>query len=401
MIRHILLSLTASAALLTLGGCKGDESYSPAPYIGMDQVTRLELSPSSPVLAPDGKSGLAFMVQAFYSVGDEEVAMLQDRIDPALITITSSDGKTFGLGDVYSTTAAGSEVSFTAKTASGITSLPVSVRLIDKEPVVLPRITVPVRFHLMYTKQEKTFADQYTDEHFASMLDRLNRVFDGTIQTSAPRPYQVDAGVKFTLESVKRNEITLQDAEDTNDFVKEWLSKDRETVLHIWVSNNHEGWSSGTIQPWATFGNPDDIPFSDDEYLEQIWDLSADMEPWLEYTDYGITLNYGDLLSENAPAFAQTIGTYFALLSGSVDFRDYAEGDKIPDADFMSDTYTFDLAYNSPVKRARTSDTGQYIYYRSTNIMEGVTGQTISPEQARRLRQAMTDIPYRQQGFKN
>lgn len=400
MTRYLPYLLLIPIVLTTLVGCKGDEDYYPTPYIGMDKVTRIELSPSSPVLAQDGKSGISFILRAYYMAGDEEAVLLQDRLDADAVTITASDGQSLTLSDVYTTTASDTEISFTAEISGGIVSDPVTIRLIGKEPVVYPRLVVPVRFYLMYTDQEESFAAEYDDAYFTRMLDRLNSVFDGTIATAVPRPYRVDAGVTFVLESVRRTELSLEDAEDTNSLVTATLTEDPEEVLHIWISNNHEGWSTGTIQPRYTFGSPDDIPFGSGRSLIPIRDIATDIGSDLEYTDYGITLNYTDLLPENTPHFAETIGTYFGLLSDKVDYRDYADDKEIPDADFMSDTYTYDLTYSSPIKRSWVKGANRYIYYSSTNIMEGVTGQTISPEQAARLRQVMTDIPYRQQGFK-
>lgn len=399
MTRYNLYTFLVCLSLAFLPGCKGDENYDPARFVGMDKVTRLELSPSSPVLARDGKSGVVFMVRAFYKAGDGEAAMLQDRLPLDQITVTSSDGKTFGLGEVYTTVSNADKITFTASYKGGVTSAPISVRLISAEPVRYEPLTVPVRFHVMYTAQEKPFADRYKDEDFAQMLARLNSVLDGTIETNVPRPYRVDAGITFKLESVRRSELTAAEAEDTNTYIAEHLSEDPESVLHIWVSN-HEGWANGTIQPWATFGDPSDIPMSEDGWLQQITDLETDMVPYLEHTDYGISLTFNDIMPENAPSFALTVGRYYALLSDGVDFRDYADGEEIPDSDFMSDTYSYDLTYRSPINRARVSGTNQLVYYRSTNIMEGVAGQTITPEQAARLRQAMKDIPYRQQAYK-
>lgn len=370
----------------------------------MDQVTRLELSPSSPVLACDGKSTLTFRVEAYYEVDGKEAKMLQDRIPADQITVTSSDGKSINLSEGYSTTSSADQITFKAeyKGAKSIASAPIAVELIAAEGEAYTPITVPVRFYLMYTGQEKAFADRYPDSHFSDMLARLNSVLDGTIETNIPRAFSANAGVTFKLEGVERIELGVADADDTNSYIKDYLIDRPEEVLHIWV-NEHQGWYDDSYEPKATFGNPDDIPMPKYQGLTHISDISEMGKLQQQYM--GITMRFGELTPDNAGKhFEFIIGKFYGLLSPGKDMREHEYGAEVPDVDLVPDTYSYNIVTGySTIKEARQSGVAQSIYYQSTNIMERdrSAAQIISRGQIARMRQVMQDVPFRQQGFKN
>ena len=429
---YIKLASGLAGVLLSLSlfGCKGDDTLEPMQFIGGEQITRLTVSPNSPVLVADGHSVLTLGVDAYYTYGTDEEGkpmehrLLPDRMPLDEITITSSTGETFKAGETFSTSSVGSgEITFTASLPNGISSLPVTVTLQDPTEVSndFAEYTIPVRFVIYYTKaDEQGLTQGFTNEFIGKVLDRVNMVFNGGI---IPLPSNGNIHTDFQLFDVKRYLIPEGEASDaTADPAGFYSSKimasqeagDAANVLNIWVLPVSLNNSASVLEPMFTLGDPAAIPFPQALYpvgahaeIPDIlsWEFWSEMTP----TQMGITVPYADFAqaltgSVSGLRLETLIGAFYGLRVPDNSLNDLLGTEEWLDTDYAPDTYTYRKQAATATNIRKTTypnpafNGGQSVTYDSFNVMDIPTpAYGITKSQAVRMRLVMEDIPYRKQ----
>ena len=415
---------------LSLYGCKGDDTLEPMQYIGADQITRLTVSPNSPVLVADGNSVLTLNVDAYYAYGTDEEGkpmehrLLSDRMPLDDITITSSTGETFKAGQTFSTSNAGTgAITFTASLPSGIKSTPVTVTLQDPSEVSndFPEYTIPVRFVIYYTEaDEQGLTRGFTNEFIGKVLERVNKVFNGGI---TPLPSNGNIHTEFQLIDVKRYLIPEAEASDATADPASFYSQkimagqeaaDAASVLNIWVLPNSLNNSASVLEPMFTLGDPATIPFPQELYpvnahseIPDIlsWEFWSEMTP----TQMGITISYADFSqaltgSVSGLRLETLIGAFYGLRVPDDSLNSALETEEWLDTDYAPDTYTYRKQAATATNIRKTTypnpafNGGQSVTYDSFNVMDVPTpAYGITKSQAVRMRLVMEDIPYRKQ----
>lgn len=403
---------------LLLFACGNDEFDSFLIPQGTENIIKVSLSPNSPVLIADGKAQLTFKVRAYTEIqarmsvvyNEEGVTMVRDsffldttvlnpdRIAEDQIVILASNGeKLHGL--TFTTTDPGEELTFTCQIGE-VSSNPCTVKLIKPEiPAFEPRI-IPVVFHLLYRSDTKTISEGINETFVSEVLDRLNRVFAGTL---AAAPSYLDTKITFIpaetdntghiLAEKGINRVDL-DAEKVGkwqeyDYILENLLWDPEQYLNIWA---YDTWSNpDDLSPKYILDNGVEIPGL---YAMPVGDIS-EVEIGSP-VDAGMELSIQSMFSMKGGSgdrFEFMFGKFFGL-SGT----EAEDGYEDEDTDYCSDTYVSLFGPVSVPKRTAIpfgSDEDP-IYFDSFNIMDSYSASTtITYEQALRIRQVMENCPLR------
>lgn len=443
--KHLYRTLLLMAALI-LFACQKETEIAKVEFMGLDKVSRIELHPNSPQLIADGKAELKFKVKLYYKNGEDEVAMIADRVPLEEIKITASDGKTFTANQGYSTTATTDEATFTCAIGS-IVSPEVSVELTSAVQPIYEKVVIPIIFHAIYTKDTKNSVKEFTPELLQRIVDRANKVFARKLINA---PSSCDSGIQFEIAHVNKVEISVQKSEwgtpESNlaqsayDYIAENLMTDPSTYLNIWVMDvvsDHGNFAMGHCIPKYTYGNPEDIPGLK---LKQISDESEVEE--VKPENVGIGISFAEVYSlmmgrygVDTERFEMRLGRFFGLLptgrgegEGSIDDEhnggdegdwdgsdegDWDGGDEgnwdedpapkpslYADLDYCDDTYSYEYRFFKIEKKTfplNGEESGKTYLFDSFNIMDDLSAcNTISRDQVKRIRQVMQDCAFRQ-----
>lgn len=426
--KHLYKIIVFIAALI-LFSCQKEMEVAEVQFVGLDKISRVELHPNSPQLIADGKAELRFKVKLYYLNGEEEVAMIADRVPLNEIKITSSDGKTFSANEGFSTTAKAGEMTFTCSVGKTI-SPKVSVQLTLPEQLNYEKVTVPIIFHAVYTKDTKNNVKEFTPELLQRIVDRANKVFAGEL-INAPSSYNSD--IQFEIARINKVEISAGNSQGgypgghgsntAYDYISENLMTDPSTYLNIWVMDvveEHGPFAMSHCVPQYTFGNPDDIPGLQ---LMPILDISEVEE--IKPENVGIAISFAEIYSlmmgrygVDTERFEMRLGRFYGLLPtgrGEDEGGDYSDGEygdggydeapapkpnKYADLDYCDDTFSYEYRYFKIEKKAFPLDgdeSAPRYLFDSFNIMDDFSAcNTISRDQVKRIRQVMKDCAFRQ-----
>lgn len=395
---------------LALLACSPKDEVVDVNYVGIDKISRIELSPNGPLLVRDGKSALSFAVRCFYYADEaksKEVLYLADRLPLDKITITSSEGRNFSALESYSTSSSLSEVSFKAK-INGVTSPEVTVPLVDADNEEYPMLRIPLTFFVVYAPRDMVYTDKLDRATLQAMVDRANKVFAGELYKA---PSTGNARMQFYIKDIKPTAITTEDSHHTRiaKYVNDNLLQGSDKSVHIWLLNTsvHNGLQTSSMRPYYTSADPNNIPGlklrqvkSVDTNKNKVVDM-RDRTIDLDATDVGITMSFTDVY-RNATGSAEfrfegLLGQYYGLLRTGYngDVKDYNG-----DADYCNDTYTYNVRFGETLKKVMTKDADATpIFYKSYNIMDkGSASLALSQEQVKRIRRVILECPYRGQG---
>lgn len=441
-----LYKIIWSFFILALFSCQPETEMEKVQFIGLDKISRVELHPNSPQLIANGKAELKFKVKLYYKNGEDEVAMIADRVPLNEIQITSSDGKTFAANQGYSTTATTDSAYFTC-TVGDITSSKASVRLTSAEQPNYEKVVVPIIFHAVYSKNTKNNVKEFTPELLQRIVDRANKVFAGELNNA---PSSCNSGIRFEIARINMAEITVSKtewgdsdsdfAESAYNYISEHLMIDPSTYLNIWVMDfvsDHGPFGMSKCVPKYTFGDPEDIPglrltpIADESEIEEI-----------RPEDVGIGVSFAEMYhmmmgryGVDTERFEMRLGAFYGLLStgrgegegsnddeynggdeGGWDGSDEGnwdggdEGDweeeptpkpsKYADLDYCDDTFSYEYRFFKIEKKTfplNGEESGKFYLFDSYNIMDEFSAcNTISRDQVKRIRQVMNDCALRQ-----
>lgn len=429
--KTVLLVILGCVLLLS---CEKQEYESWRTFPDVSKVTRVNLSPNSPVLIADGKAELTFKVKAYMGVEDtrtielenedgvivkdstfrDTIEIKEDRIPKEDIKIYLEDGTPVDW--VFRTTEhAGETLRFKASVC-GVESEVREVRIIEKPEVNFEHITIPLIFHLLYKEDEAYQYENITTEMLQGMVDRLNRVMENDMMNA---PSSVDLNVTFELAETDNlgkplkergiNRVQLWDGIDGYSYINDYLIWDLDKYLNIWVGEHQDQYSLKISYPQYILDNGSELQMDEWRTLRKVKNVE-DASYW-GYNEVGIALNKKHLYNmPNASAaanmggtserFESCIGQFFGLYPTWW----YLYGDVAAKDDFCSDTYTYFKIYSHPEKwtyepSAPSKDeykNGHEIYFDSFNIMdEHSFCSTITYEQALRMRTVMENCPFR------
>lgn len=393
--------------LLALTGCKGSEIPDPIKTYQVEDCQIITLSTNSPTLIADGVSRLSVTADFYYQTpqtGDKLFRLPKDRIDLSKVRISASDGKTFTAAEAYSTTDPDlREVTLTASYGK-LTSAPITVELHRPDPVVAERREIPVTIILMSSPVTAQYTEGMTDDYLGEVISEVNRIFDGTVGRSLPT--HSDLGVHYDLKEIRHESITREqefEQRGRKNFLDQYcrqrgLYRTAEETLYI-VVTQFSFFTDGVSLPRYTYGDPSLLPGI--KGLRQI--ATSEEMKGISPSDICINPSYSDIHGEGGAkraghVLASQMARFYGLLLPRVDPREVDLTTSI-DADECPDTYNVNMIYNGTERETIPDAEGQVHYYRPFHVMEG-TGplSSITQDQAKRIRTAMRDVPYRRQG---
>lgn len=393
--------------LLFFCACQHNEFETDIQYLGTDAIKYVRLYSNSPVLIADGKSSLTFKVKAFTeierTITDKEgnikqridtLEIINDRLPQNEITITTKSGETIN-DFCYKTDQILSGVQEFTATIGSIKSLPIQVKLINKHEKFTP-ITIPVIFHIISNNNTKEICTGITQKYLEEKLTHLNQAFSGDASNS---PTATDTGIRFILAThtpegkiLKEAGIRREDRknEKTADIKKHIINKlmwDPSKYLNIWIYDA-SAWDEASKAPKYILNNGTEIEGLKLEKVTAISDVTAKNPE-----DIGITLIASSFFKTK---WESIFGTFFGLLPTYLDSDDKEEALKGKDSDYCVDTYSYERMYAAIEKWTFAKNILERIYYDSYNIMDEYTaGNTITPNQAVRIRQTTENCPFR------
>lgn len=430
--------LATTLILFAVIACQKDEYESFRILPEIDKISRVNLSPNSAVLFADGKAELTFKVKAYMNVSHTrrieikvddkvivkdstfvtEIEIQEDRIPEEWVKIEMEDGTP--VGKVFSTTKyAGQTLKFKA-TVKGVESKVREISVIEKPTTNYAPIVVPVVFHMVYTKKETYQYEGMNTELFQKLIDRLNKAFAGELYPNAPT--SANTNVRFELAVLDKDGATLKeigltrnmigDTEMSKTYCKNNLVWDITKYLNIWIHNDKDEWSVGVSAPRYILNNGSELIMGTESWQQLTKVEKATDAKWYQISEVGIEFNkihiYRMLNASSSSSSGGTgdrlenvIGTFYGLLSNFVYNYNLNSW-----TDMCDDTYTHMMLYSRPEKWTYTKDTpagpdkmykdGNEIYYDSYNIMDMHSmSTTITPEQAKRIRTAIENCPFR------
>lgn len=182
-------------AAVAFTACSNDEEFPELTPVSLDRISRIDLSPNAPVLNADGTSKLDFIVRCYYKVDTLELRLPEERIPYSELNIADDQGNTFNIRNGYTSTSTADSVAFTA-TFRTLTSPQAKVALRQTADLGLTKLRIPLRFNVIYAERDKEEVANINVALINSMLERVNKVFAGTIE-NAPNGY--DAKMEFYL----------------------------------------------------------------------------------------------------------------------------------------------------------------------------------------------------------
>lgn len=395
---------------IALLACNPKDEVVDVRSLGIERISRIELSANGPQLVRDGVNALNFNVRCFYSADADktrEVLFLGDRLPLDKINITSSDGQIFKANESYSTTSTEEEISFTAH-INKLSSAPTSVSLIDADTEVYPDLRIPLTFHIVYAPRDIVYVDQLDATTLGAMVDRANKVFAGSLYKA---PSTGNARMQFYIKDITRNAIEEESGRYNKlpGYIRDNLMTGSDKTVHIWLLSSSvlTNLESRKVKPSYTQGEPDDIQglrlskvTSVDTDKHKIT-LANGKEKELNPTDVGITMSFTDVyrnaVGSSGFRFETLLGQYYGLLSTGYNAKVEAY---TGDTDYCPDTYSYDVRLGETLKHVMTKDTSASpIIYKSYNIMDkNGACLALSQAQVKRIRQVVKDCPYRGQG---
>lgn len=398
-----ILILTLIAC--SLSGCNGSQEPVPNAVYGVEHASKLVLSPNSPVLVADGTSALSFSGDFYYTTPatkDSLFLLLPDRVDQSKVVIKSSDGKTFTAADSYTCNDdSPREVTFTANYGS-LTSDPVTVQLYPASKPVESRREIPVTVYLFSSDKTAHLASDLTDDYLGQVIDELNRICDGSAYPTAPS--KGDLGVTYKLTKVSRKKIKPE--EEKRDYLSDFCRKKKlydsaKDMLYIMIITPSTTSPDMEIVPKYTFGDPKSLPGVRREGLTPIHSID-EVKDQLVSTDICIDLSFTLLQTYSshvaASAIAYRLGLFYGLISSEVDTR-FADLKGKTDVDYCPDTYTVDRTFSGTRMVTIPLQNGARYRYRPLHVMESEgPSYVFTADQAKRIKVAMRDIPFRGQG---
>lgn len=391
---HTLRAAAAVLLVAALTACNNDETFPTLVKVSPDRISRIDLSPNSPVLNADGTSELSFKVRCYYMVDTLEVRLPEERVPYDSITVTDANGNTFKVTETYKSTASTDSAVFIARFRS-IASPQVKVALRPAASLGLQTLRIPLVFTALYTDKDKERIANLTIDKLQAMVDRVNKVFAGTIENA---PNGCDAKMEFYIKAFYQVRITNEQDDDIDAYLKANQMNDVDKVVNVWIYNAvaNSSVSATNIHPYYTLRSADDIPGLDLEEVTALTDIS-DLEP----NAVGIGMSYNDVYQyethQSDNAFENLLGRYYGLLETGSRF---SLSDTRTDIDYCADTYTYQRGSGSILKNTITlpgQPRGRV--YESYNIMDVPSRSTsLSVDQVKRIRQVIADCPYRQQG---
>lgn len=396
-IRRTLHSFCVAIALLfaaVFTACNNDETFPTLVKVSPDRISRIDLSPNSPVLNADGTSELGFKIRCYYMVDTLEVRLPEERVPYDSITVTDSNGNTFKLTDTYKSTASTDSVAFTARFRS-IASPQVKVALRPAASLGLQTLRIPLVFTALYTDKDKERVENLTIDKLQAMVARVNKVFAGKIENA---PNGCDAKMEFYVKAFYQVKITNEQDDDIDTYLKENQMNNVDQVVNVWIYNTvaNSSISAANIHPYYTLGSADDIPGLDLEEITALSDISS-----LEPNAVGIGMSYNDVYQyadhQTDNAFEFLLGRYYGLLETGSRFS--LPGNRT-DIDYCDDTFTYQSSSGNIIKNSITlPNQPRGFIYESYNIMDAPSRSTsLSVDQVKRIRKVIADCPYRQQG---
>lgn len=433
--KKIILILFVFAAVLS---CKKNEYESYRILPDIEKITRVNLSPNSPALIGNGKAELLFKVKAYMNVSHtrtievtendkiilkdstftSEIEITEDRIPKEWIKIYLEDGTP--VENVFKTTKnIGETLKFKAS-VNGVESKVREVKIVA-EPVIEPeQIIVPVIFHIVYYKKEEY---QYTDMNNAmltKLIERLNKAFAGELYPNAAT--SANTNIKFELATLDKsgkplkevgiNRVMISDSDNSRTYCKNNLVWDLTKYLNIWVHSGRDEWGIGVSAPRYILNNGSELIMGENSWEQLMKVEKVTDAKWNQISEVGIEFNkvhlYRMVNATNSSSSGGTgdrlenvIGQFYGL---KPTYRfNYNENNL---TDYCDDTYTHLSIYSRPEKWNYTIGTspgndkqfkdGNEIYYDSYNIMDNHSmSSTITPDQAKRIRIAIKNCPFR------
>lgn len=393
--------------LLALAGCKGSEIPDPIKTYQADDCQIITLSANSPTLIADGVSRLSLTADFYYrtpQTGDKLFRLPKDRIDLSKVRISTSDGKSFTAAETYSTADTDlREVTLTAGYGS-LTSAPITVELRSPDPVVAERCEIPVSIILMSSPVTAQYTDGMTDDYLREVIREVNSIFDGTVGRSLPT--HSDLGVHYDLREIRHESITREQEfgqRGRKRFLDQYcrqrgLYRTAEETLYI-VVTQFSFFTDGASLPRYTYGDPALLPG-----IKRLTRIAGSGEmKGISSSDICINPSYSDLLGEGGAkraghVLASKLARFYGLLLPRVAPREVDLTTTI-DADECPDTYNVNMIYNGTERETIPDGEGHVHHYRPFHVMEGAGPlSVITQDQAKRIRTAMRDVPYRRQG---
>lgn len=411
-------TIILSILTLLLFACGKNEFDSYLIPQGIEDIIEVDLYPNSPVLIADGKAQLTFKIGASTQIeartsiaySKDGVTMVRDsffldtttlnfdRIPENEIKIMASTGEQVK-GLTFSTTTDAKEISFTCQIGK-ITSAPCKVKLIKPEIPEFTPIRIPVVFHILYTKDDKTISEGINEKLMAEMLDRMNKVFAGTF---ASAPSSLDTRITFIQAETDNKGLPLAekginrmdlDAAGVGEYeVESYITQNAlwnpEKYLNIWLYN---AWSATANSPKYVLDNGTQIAGL------RLKPVKIPAEASVKYPeDAGIIIPISSIFGikngNGTTRLEFLFGKFFGLFETRED--DGYDGE---DTDYCSDTYIPLYETIGYAKRTAIPDgsDAKPVYYDSYNIMDNYTSSTtISYEQALRIRQVTDNCPLR------
>lgn len=372
--------------------CKQDMEIQSVEFIGIDQITKIELYPNSPQLISDGKSELRFKVKCYYTINDTvEVPIPMDRVPISEIKITSSEHKTFGLNEGYTSRGDSDSVRFTCSVGN-FTSKQVAVALTSAEQPVFDEIVIPVIFHGIYTERTQNNAKEFTPELVEQILDRANRVFAGELINA---PSSCPSNIRFKLDGINMRKILS--TQDQYSYIRDNLMTEPSKYLNIWVMDVvPSNLSVSACVPAFTFGDADDIKGLK---LKEVSSISEVGQVKPEHVGFAITFANMYQMASGYPTerFEMKLGRYYGLLP-TWHFDEETNLLVNGDLDYCPDTYSYISKYMTLEKRTfPIKGVKNDYYYDSYNIIDEISScTTISRDQVKRVRQVINDCAFRQ-----
>ena len=290
--KTVLLVILGCVLLLS---CEKQEYESWRTFPDVSKVTRVNLSPNSPVLIADGKAELTFKVKAYMGVEDirtielenedgvivkdstfrDTIEIKEDRIPKEDIKIYLEDGTPVDWA-FRTTEHAGETLRFKAS-VYGVESEVREVRIIEKPEVNFEHITIPLIFHLLYKEDEAYQYENITTEMLQGMVDRLNRVMKNDMINA---PSSVDLNVTFELAETDNlgkplkergiNRVQLWDGIDGNSYINDYLIWDLDKYLNIWVGEHQDEYSLRIQYPQYILDNGSELQMDEWRTLQKV-----------------------------------------------------------------------------------------------------------------------------------
>ena len=379
-------------AAVAFTACSNDEEFPELTPVSLDRISRIDLSPNAPVLNADGTSKLDFIVRCYYKVDTLELRLPEERIPYSELNIADDQGNTFNIRNGYTSTSTADSVAFTA-TFRTLTSPQAKVALRQTADLGLTKLRIPLRFNVIYAERDKEEVANINVALINSMLERVNKVFAGTIE-NAPNGY--DAKMEFYLKEYRTTQITPAQSENIDTYLAS-QQNDSAEVVNVWLLSNFatSDLREGECKPAYTLGSKSDLPGLDLSEIESL----AEVEKFYPQ-EYGIAMSFSDLYQYASGnytyAFGYLLGVYYGLLDTGAGSSE--DGDS--PVDYCDDTYNYRRGVSSIRKNTIADMANRRTYtYDSFNIMGRPSrSSSLSKDQVKRIRQVIKDCPLRQQG---